>query len=123
MTLLRFIIIALTATFLLGSITWIGSQQGMWILPTYWIEILFFVLFITLVIYYNLNKLRSKQPEAFTQFYLLSIVLKMIGGLALIFFIVWDDPSSASGNVTLFVVSYLSLTFLEVYFLLSRSDK
>lgn len=120
---LRFIFIALTATLILGSITWIGSRQELWILPTYWIEILFFVLFITVVIYYNLNKLRSKQPEAFTQFYLLSIVLKMIGGLTLIFFIVWDAPSAAIGNVTLFIVSYLILTFLEVYFLLSRSDK
>jgi hypothetical protein len=94
-----------------------------WVLPTYWKEILFFVLFITLVIYYNLNKLRSKQPEAFTQFYLLSIVLKMVGGLTLIFFIVWDAPSAATGNVTLFIVSYLILTFLEVFFLLVRSDK
>ena len=120
---LRFIIIVLTATLLLGLITWIGSQQGMWILPTYCIEILFFVLFITLVIYYNLNKLGSKQPEAFTQFYLLSIVLKMMGGLTLIFLIVWDDPSAAIGNVTLFIVSYLILTFFEVFFLLARSDK
>lgn len=120
---LRFIISILITTLLLALITWAGSQQGAWVLPTYWKEILFFVLFITLVIYYNLNKLRSKQPEAFTQFYLLSIVLKMIGGLTLIFFIVWDDPSSAIGNVTLFIVSYLILTFLEVFFLLVRSEK
>ena len=119
----RFIISALAAALLLALITWTGSQQSMWILPTYWVEILFFVLFITLVIYYNLNKLRSKQPEAFTQFYLLSIVLKMIGGLTLIFFIVWHDPSAAIGNVTLFIVSYLILTFLEVFFLLRSTDK
>ncbi len=120
---LRFLIIGLMTTLLLVLITWTGSQQGMWILPTYWIEILFFVLFITLVIYYNLNKLRLKQPEAFTQFYLLSISLKMAGGLTLIFFVVWDDPSAAIGNVTLFIISYLILTFLEVFFLLARSDK
>ena len=119
----RFIISALAAALLLALITWTGSQQGMWILPTYCIEILFFVLFITLVIYYNLNKLRSKQHGAFTQFYLLSITLKMAGGLTLIFFIVWDDPSAAIGNVTLFIVSYLILTFLEVFFLLGRSEK
>jgi hypothetical protein len=118
--LVRFIIIALTATLILALITWTGSQQGMWLLPTYWIEVLFFVLFITLVIYYNLSKLRSKQPEVFTQFYLFSIVLKMVGGLALILFVVWDDPTSAAENVTLFIVSYLILTFLEVFFLLRR---
>ncbi len=117
----RFIIIILITTLSLALFTWTGSEQGLWILPTYWKEILFFVSFITIVLYYNLNKLRSKQPEAFTQFYLLSIVLKMIGGLTLIFFIVWDAPSSAIGNVTLFIVSYLILTFLEVFFLLQRS--
>ena len=120
---IRFIISVFTATLLLALLTWMGAYQGKWILPTYWKEILFFVLFITLVIYYNLNKLRSKQPEAFTQFYLLSIALKMVGGLTLIFFIVWDDPSSSTGNVTLFILSYLFLTFLEVFFLLKRSDK
>jgi hypothetical protein len=119
--LLRFIISVFMATILLALITWTGFKQGAWILPTYWIEILFFVLFITLVIYYNLNKLRSKQPDVFTQFYLLSIVLKMLGGLSLIFFIVWDDPPSAAGNITLFILSYLILTFLEVLFLVRRS--
>jgi len=119
--LLRFFIIILTATLFIALITWMGSQQGWWILPTAFREILTFVLFITLVVFYNLNKLRFRQPEAFTQFYLLSIVLKMVGGLALIFFIVWDDPASAAGNVVLFIVSYLTLTFLEVFFLMKRS--
>lgn len=120
---LRFFITVLLATLLIALITWVGEQQSLWVMPEAWMEILIFVLFITVVIYYNLNKLRAKQPEAFTQFYLLSIVLKMVGGLTLIFFIVWDDPAAAMGNVTLFIISYLILTFLEVYFLLSRSEK
>lgn len=120
---LRFIVSVSIASLLLALITWTGSQQGWWALPTSWIEILFFIQFITLVIYYNLNKLNTRQPEAFTQFYLLSIVLKMFGSLGLIFFIVWNAPSAAAGNVTLFIVSYLTLTFLEVFFLLRRSAK
>jgi hypothetical protein len=110
-------------TLLLGLATYYGSRQAWWVLPTYWFEILFFTFFMTIVIFFYLNRLRASQPEAFTQFYLLSIVVKIVGGLALIFFIVWDDPSSAIGNVTLFITSYLILTFLEVYFLLSRSGK
>lgn len=120
---LRFFISILITTLLLALITWVGSHQGWWALPNSWIEILFFILFITLVIYYNLNKLKFRQPEAFTQFYLLSIVLKMVGSLALIFFIVWDNPAEAIGNVILFIVSYLTLTFLEVFFLLRRSER
>jgi hypothetical protein len=119
--LLRFFISVLITTLVLALITWTGSQQGWWPLPPSWKEILFFILFITLVIYHNLNKLKARQPEAFTQFYLLSIVLKMVGSLAFIFFIVWDDPTSAAQNVALFIIAYLMLTFLEVFFLRSRS--
>ncbi len=120
---LRFLISVGMIILLLGLTTLYGSHQAWWGLPTFWIEILFFTVFMTIVIFYYLNRLRNSQPEAFTQFYLLSIVLKMMGGLALIFFIVWDDPSGTTGNATLFIISYLILTFLEVYFLLSRSGK
>ena len=119
----RFIISITITTLVIGLITFLGAQQAWWNLPTYWVEILFFILFMTGVLYHNLNKLRTRQPEAFTQFYLLSIVLKMIGGLTLISFIVWDDPSATRGNVTLFIGSYLMLTFLEVYFLLNKSAR
>jgi hypothetical protein len=118
--LLTFTLKAVFATLLLAVATWFGSIKGWFELPTHWIEILFFVLFITLVIFFNLRKLRQKQPEAFTQFYLFSIVLKMLGGLALIFFIVWDNPPAAMANATLFIISYLALTGIEVYSLISN---
>jgi hypothetical protein len=108
---------------LMALITFIGSQQAWWALPSYWVEILTFITFMTLVVYYNLNKLSHKQPEAFTQFYLLSIALKMVAGLTLISMIVGSDTSAAIGNVTLFIVSYLILTFLEVYYLLGKSGR
>lgn len=120
---LRFVIRIVIITLLIAVITFIGSQKVWWSLPTYWLEILLFILFMTAVIYYNLNKLRGSRPEAFTQFYLLSIVLKMVAGLTLISIIVWSDPSAAIGNVTLFIVSYLILTFLEVFYLLSKSAR
>jgi hypothetical protein len=101
----------------------LGSQSGWWELPTSWREILFFILFITLVIYYKLDKLKSSQPEFFTQFYLLSIALKMLGSLALIFFIAWRDRNSAGGNVILFIITYLTITFLEVLFLLRKTTR
>ncbi len=120
---LRFLIGVVITSLFLGVMTYFGYHEAWWNLPTFWVEILFFNLFMTVVVYYNLNKLKAGQPQAFTQFYLLSIVLKMIGGLTLISFIIWDDPAAAMGNVTLFIVSYLMLTFLEVYFLLSRAVK
>jgi hypothetical protein len=119
--LLHFVIRITIITLLIALMTWVGAHYAWWSLPTYWIEILVFILLMTGVIYYNLNKLRGNRPEAFTQFYLLSIVLKMVGGLTLISIIVWTEPSAAIGNVTLFVVSYLMLTGLEVFSLLRKS--
>lgn len=119
----RFVIRIVMITLLIALVTFIGSQNAWWNLPTYWIEILVFILFMTAVIYYNLNKLKGSRPEAFTQFYLLSIVLKMVAGLTLISIIVWSEPTAAIGNVTLFIVSYLILTFLEVFYLRSKSAR
>ena len=117
---LRFVIGMVIFTLLIALITFIGSQQTWWSLPTYWIEILVFIQFMTAVIYYHLNKLRKSRPESFTQFYLLSIVVKMVAGLTLISIIVWSDPTSAIGNVTFFIFNYLILTFLEVFYLLNK---
>jgi hypothetical protein len=119
--LIRFLISVVIITIILALITYTGYHQVWWGLPSYWVEILFFIPFMTVVVFYHLNKLRIRQPEAFTQFYLISIVLKMTAGLTLISFIVWDDPDTTMGNVTLFIISYLMLTFLEVYFLLGKA--
>ena len=118
---LRFSISVFTVAIALALVTLTGSKLGWWLLPGAWREILIFISFITLVVYYKLSKLAPGQTAAFAQFYLLSIVLKLTGSLALIFFIVWDNPADAAGNVTLFIISYLLLTFVEVYFLLKRT--
>lgn len=120
--LLRVILYLLGAAIVLGAITFAGGNSGWWMLPTYWLEILIANLFLTLVIYVYLEKIRKEQPQIFAQFYLLSIVVKMMGGLGLITFVVWDEPEAAIGNVVLFIVSYLAFTLLEVISLLARSS-
>jgi len=107
---------------LLALMTWAGAQPEWWALPLFWKEIIFFVFFITLVIGYNLFQLRQKQAEAFVQFYLLSITLKMVAGLAFVFFIIWKTPAEAVGSATLFITSYLFFTLLEVIFLIRKGS-
>ena len=119
----RFVIRILAITALIALITYIGSQKVWWNLPTYWIEILVFLPFMTVVIFNYLSKLRHSQPETFTQFYLLSIVVKMVAGLVLISVIVYTNPSEAVGNVTLFIISYLILTFMEVFYLMGNPTR
>ncbi len=115
---LRFAIGAAITTLLLAGATGLGAQQGWWPLPTYLKEILLFLLCITTAVYYRLYK---RQPgEDFVQAYLLSIMLKIVCGLALILFIVLTDPAAAVENAALFILAYLLLTFLEVSFLFKK---
>ena len=115
---LRFVLGAVITTLMLAGATGLGVQQGWWPLPTYSKEILLFLLGITTVVYYKLYK---RQPgEGFVQAYLLSIVLKMVCGLALILFIVLTEPAAAVENAALFILAYLLLTFLEVSFLFKK---
>ncbi len=118
---LRFLLSLIGVAVILAIITWAGSAQGWWALPLFWREIIFFVFFITAVIGYNLIKLRQKQL-AFVQFYLLSITLKLVAGLAFIFFIVWKTPVEAKGSAALFIVAYLTFTLLEVGFLIKKES-
>jgi hypothetical protein len=118
--LLRFLLSLLTGASMLVLVTWAGSEWNWWALPLFWKEIIFFVFFITVVIGYNLIALRQKQVQAFTQFYLLSISVKLVAGLAFMFFIIWKAPVEAKGSAALFIVSYLIFTFLEVVFLMRK---
>lgn len=114
---------SLLALFLaVGALAVLGSRQAWWPLPAFWMEILLFIFFITLVLGYNLMRLRDKQPHVFVQFYLLSIALKMVAGLAFIFFLVIDSPNEAIGSTALFVISYILFTVLEVLFLVRRDQ-
>lgn len=88
--------------------------------PSLWKEIIFFLFFITLIITNYLFKLRQKQPQAFVQFYLLSITLKMVVGLGFVFLLIWKAPTEVRGNVGLFIISYLLFTGLEVIFLMRK---
>jgi len=121
--LLRFLLSLLALASVLALVTWAGSEWNWWALPLFWKEIIFFVFFITIVIGYNLIALRQKQAQVFTQFYLLSISLKLVAGLAFVFFIIWKAPAEAKGSAALFIVSYLVFTFLEVVFLVRKEPQ
>lgn len=119
----RFIILLIIAAALIAIAVVAGDRLNWWALPTYWKEILIVNFFITIIIFAYLQKVQNQQPQIFTQFYLLSIVLKMIGGLSLITFVVWDAPAAAIGNVVTFIVSYLVFTVLEVISLLKQNPR
>jgi amino acid transporter len=119
----RYLIIMLAVLAVLMGTVWAGSVQTWWILPSMWIQVLVFLFIATLIIGFNLVRIRKNQPQVFVQFYLLSISVKMIAGLAFIFFLVWDNPAEAAPIATLFMVAYILFTFVEVAYLLNQNSK
>jgi hypothetical protein len=116
----RVIFYLLLSAALVAAVIIAGNFLAWWNMPTYWIEILAVNFFITVVLYAYLLKVQTQEPQIFTQFYLLSIVLKMVGGLTLITYIVWDAPGEAIGNVVTFISSYFIFTIVEVSSLLKK---
>lgn len=119
---LRFLISLSLGTILLIFTLWGGTYLDWWFFPSFWKEIVFFLFFITLIITNYLFKLRKKQPQAFVQFYLFSITLKIVAGLGFVFLLIWKAPAEVRGNVGLFIISYLLFTGLEVIFLMSKGN-
>ncbi len=106
----------------LVAIVRIGGQQHWFApIPSYAYEIIFFLGICTLVIFYFLIK-RSRSP-AFTQAYLLSVVLKMIGYGAFILVIIFRDREGAVANALLFMVVYVLFTAFEVGFLFKKVNR
>jgi hypothetical protein len=101
---------------------WFGNRQGWWPLPHMWIQVLVFLFLATLIIGFNLVRIRTKQPQAFALFYLLSIAMKMVAGLAFIFFLVWDNPAQAAPNAALFLIAYILFTVAEVVYLVRTNS-
>ena len=104
-----------SAVYLGGQYQWFGT------VPTFSLEIIFFLGISTAVIFYLLIR-RSGTP-AFTQAYLLSIVLKMLVSSAFILVVIFRDRSGAFENALLFIVSYFLFTALEVGFLFKRINR
>jgi hypothetical protein len=97
------------AVFLGFDIGWI-SQKPSFLFPT---AILLFI--ITIVICRYLYRLRAS--SLFTQFYLLSMVIKLTAALAYSIIMVMEDRPGSVPNVAFFLVLYLVYTVVEIVFL------
>ncbi|HRI78195.1 MAG TPA: hypothetical protein PLR06_01565 [Cyclobacteriaceae bacterium] len=111
----KFLIFLGILTVLMGITVYAAHEFGNFPLPTFYRAILIYMFCTTITAFYILG--RNLPPALFTQAYLISIVMKMITGGAFIFLIIFIDPAGARVNATLFIVSYLLFTALEVGFL------
>lgn len=113
---LRFILAALTTAMLIAAVVIVGFDRG-WIeeKPTFFVPTLILVTFVTIVIYTYLYRL--KNPDSFTQFYLLLMVVKVFAFLAYNIAIVLNNRADAAPNVIFFLLTYFIFTGLEIGFL------
>lgn len=107
----------------LGLVCWMGGALDWWGLPIFWKEVIFFSFAVTTILTFNLVRVKQKQPPSFIQFYLVSIILKMLVGLAFAFFLIWKSPAETRGNVGLFLFAYIIFTGVEVYALTRKGHE
>lgn len=96
--------------------------QG-WIteLPSFLVESTLLMAFITTVIFVYLY--RMSKPSHFVQLYLLSMVVKLLGCLVFIVFVVLTDRDGAIANAVYFVIAYLTFTTAEIGFLYPKISR
>ena len=87
-------------------------------MPSFLYETTWLVAFITSVIFVYLY--RMARPSLFVQFYLLSLVVKLVACLSYALFVVLENRDDALANVLYLLAVYLLYTALEITFLYRR---
>ncbi|HEX5171166.1 MAG TPA: hypothetical protein VFW11_18445 [Cyclobacteriaceae bacterium] len=110
---------ALTAVAL---IVWAGLEISIyknWIpgAPSFSKEILFLLFITTLIIFFKLIQIKE---NAFVQFYLLSMAIKILAYVSFNLAVILSDKKGASSNVLFFMIVYILFTILEIAFLYRR---
>ena len=114
------IVVLVLAVIIIGTLIG-GERLQWWVVPSFAFAIVSVMAVFTLVLYAYLLQIRKVNPGMFSMFYLLSIAIKLMGGLGAIGVIFWLDQSSAFAHGVIFLAVYLMFTVLEVAFLLRKS--
>lgn len=91
--------------------------------PSYFYETMILLTAVTLGLYNTLLRVYEERPSHFIQFYLASLVVKMIGYAAYILIVMWMDPAAAAANALFFMILYFLFTGLEVLFLYRKINR
>ena len=111
----KFFLSLVFAAAILGTFVWFAAALGFFNLPSFFFKTLAFLVFSTGVIYFYLYN--NKHPEFFLQLYLLTMAVKILAYCSFNIVMIFQDTSSAAGNVVFFMVTYFVFTSLEIGFL------
>lgn len=113
---IRFFIVLAVTTVIVAGATWVLLELGLITsFPSFFYQTLLLVPLSTFFIYRKLVRITG--PSLFTQFYLLSMVVKLIAYLAYNVIMVLEDRKGALLNISFFLLLYVIFTILEVAFL------
>jgi hypothetical protein len=93
---------------------------GVWsydVLPGYFYQSLIFLLLTTIGLFRFLLKTKQQRPDFFVQFYLGTLVVKLIAFGIYIFLMAQNQPGQMAANVVFFMAVYVIFTALEIGFL------
>lgn len=118
---LKFTITIFITSLALLFIPYLGVEQD-WIgsAPSFGVEIIFTLWLITTAIFYYLQRIQKADSMRFILVYLGSVVFKLVVGCAMILAVILIDRQGAKANALLFIVSYFSMTGVEIYYLLTE---
>ena len=99
-----------------------ACRQG-WIptTPTFLFETTWLVSLVTAIIFVYLY--RAAKGPSFVQFYLLSLVVKLLACFAYTLLMILEDRAAALVNVVYFLALYLLFTAVEITFLYRRISR
>jgi len=86
-------------------------------LPGYFYQTLIFLFISTAGLYRFLLRTKQQRPDFFVQFYLATLVVKLIAYGTYVFLMVHAQPGQMTPNIVFFMTVYFLFTFIEIGFL------
>ena len=93
------------------------GQWGLETMPQYFYRTLIFLFISTAGLYRFLLRTKQQRPDFFVQFYLATMVVKLIAYGAYLFVVVTSQTEKAVADVAFFMVVYFIFTAIEIGFL------
>ena len=116
----RFVVGLILLTSLIIGVLWLGATRLWWEMPLLGVELILILAAFNWILFRYLQKIKQSSSANFNMFYLLSIALKLLGGLMVLGVIFWIDKAGAFAHAIIFLITYLLFTALEVVFLMNR---
>jgi hypothetical protein len=118
----RFFVALAAVSSLLVLAGWVSVRlEWIQILPSFFFQTLFLLLFGTCLIYIYLYRLNK--AAFFVQVYLLTMAVKLLAYGVYNFFVITEDLAGAVSNVIWFMLLYFIFTVLEIGFLYQKISK